>query len=369
LILSQPDAYDLTMSAVPQEAGAELTAMPEVRAVSGMLQGLVRAEGQPYFFVFAYTPGSFELERYQLYAGDGLYARAVPSARGTPVLLGTAAAESLHKRPGDTLRLNDRVFRVIGLYQTGNALEDGSALLRLDDAQQLLGQTRQVSVYYIQLKDPALRERLSARVARIWPNLALSGARDLAGQEGMLGMLRGVVVLIAGLAVLIGGVGLANAQLMAVFERTREIGVLRAVGWSRARVLVMILGESVLVCALGGVASAARRLAGAGRRVGRGQGAGHAGAGCRGLAQAAVVVAVLGLAGGLYGLARGARAASRGAALRGRRGRPARAPAIRRPDLARGCGAAAHHAHAGRHRPDRRRDATAQHHHAGPRVA
>ena len=49
--------------------------------------------------------------------------------------------------------------------------------------------------------------------------------------------------LIGGLAIIIGGVGMMNAQLMSVSERTREIGVLRAVGWSSRRVLVMILSE------------------------------------------------------------------------------------------------------------------------------
>jgi len=65
--------------------------------------------------------------------------------------------------------------------------------------------------------------------------------------------MKGFVWVIGWLAIVIGGVGMLNAQLMAVFERTREIGVLRATGWNRRRVLGMILGESVLVCLAGGV--------------------------------------------------------------------------------------------------------------------
>ena len=55
-------------------------------------------------------------------------------------------------------------------------------------------------------------------------------------------------------AVLVGGLGMMNSTLMSVFERTREIGVLRAVGWRRRRVIAMILGESMIVAILGGVA-------------------------------------------------------------------------------------------------------------------
>jgi len=50
------------------------------------------------------------------------------------------------------------------------------------------------------------------------------------------------------LAILIGGVGVTNTMMMSIYERTREIGVLRAVGWRRKRILSMILGESILLC-------------------------------------------------------------------------------------------------------------------------
>ena len=56
------------------------------------------------------------------------------------------------------------------------------------------------------------------------------------------------------LAIFVGGVGVMNTMLMAVLERTREIGVLRALGWRRRRILGMILQEAVLLGILGGIA-------------------------------------------------------------------------------------------------------------------
>ena len=50
------------------------------------------------------------------------------------------------------------------------------------------------------------------------------------------------------LAVLIGAVGVTNTMIMSVFERTREIGILRALGWRSARIMRMIVGESLLLC-------------------------------------------------------------------------------------------------------------------------
>ena len=54
------------------------------------------------------------------------------------------------------------------------------------------------------------------------------------------------------LALLLGSIGMLNTMIMTVFERTQEIGVLRALGWRRSRVLRLILGESVCLGLLGG---------------------------------------------------------------------------------------------------------------------
>jgi putative ABC transport system permease protein len=50
------------------------------------------------------------------------------------------------------------------------------------------------------------------------------------------------------LAVLLGAIGVMNTMIMSVFERTREIGILRAVGWRGSRVVRMVLGESLVLC-------------------------------------------------------------------------------------------------------------------------
>jgi ABC-type antimicrobial peptide transport system permease subunit len=253
LVLSQPNSFDISYSSVDESVGDELANMPEVSAISGMLQGWSQTEGEPFFFVFGYPVDSFVLDRFQIVAGAALDSHEARTVRGIPVLLGSAAAESLKKAPGDIIYLTNSAFRVVGIYETGDAFEDSAALLSLEDAQELVGKPRQVSVFYLQLKDPSLRERFVNRVERKWPDYTLSGIDEFANEQTMADMLRGYVWAIGGLAIVIGGVGMMNAQLMAIFERTREIGVLRAVGWSGGRVLWMILGETLLVSLAGGL--------------------------------------------------------------------------------------------------------------------
>jgi putative ABC transport system permease protein len=69
--------------------------------------------------------------------------------------------------------------------------------------------------------------------------------------ENADGMLNGISIL----AIAVGGVGVLNTMLMSILERTREIGVLRALGWRRRAILSLILREALLLGLLGGAAS------------------------------------------------------------------------------------------------------------------
>jgi ABC-type antimicrobial peptide transport system permease subunit len=253
MVLSQPDAFDISYSSIDEDVRDQLMAMPEIEAVSGFLQGFTQAESAPFFFIFGYPEDSFVLGRFQIVSGYSLDSREASLQRGKILLLGSAAAESLNKEAGDTLRIGNSFYHVIGIYQTGEAFEDGGAILRLEDAQELLGKPRQVSLFYIQLKDSKLKERFELRVERQLSDLELSSTGDYADKQMMGDMLDSYVWVIAGLAIVIGGIGMMNAQLMAVFERTREIGVLRSLGWSSFRVLMMTLGEALVLCFAGGL--------------------------------------------------------------------------------------------------------------------
>jgi putative ABC transport system permease protein len=253
MVLSQPDAYDISMSTVDEEIESNLRGMAEISKVSGMVQGIVATDDSPYFFIFGYPEDSFVMPRFIIIDGVGLDDPEARRLRGKPILIGKTASETLHKKVGDTLRFTGKSFRIVGIYQTGDAFEDSGAVLGLRNAQELLGRTRQVSLFYIQLKDASLGDRLKARVERQWPDLLLAGSQEFSKKQGMVDGMRVTMWVISGLAILIGGVGMMNSQLMAVYERTREIGVLRAVGWPSRRVLWMILGETIIVCLAGGV--------------------------------------------------------------------------------------------------------------------
>jgi ABC-type lipoprotein release transport system permease subunit len=253
LVLNQPDALDISMAGIDETAITQLENMPEVSQVSGMIEGIVTADNSPYFFIFGYPTDSFILQRFQIVEGHALDSREAKRAKGKPIILGKAAAEALKKEVGDSIRITATTFRIVGIYETGSTFEDGGGVISLDEAQILLGRQRQVNVVYLQLKDPGLADRVINRAKRLWPDLKMSTTGEFADNQIMGDAMGVYVVMIAGMAIVIGGAAITNSQLMAVYERTREIGVLRAVGWSSRRVMRLIFSESVMVSLLGGV--------------------------------------------------------------------------------------------------------------------
>jgi len=128
-------------------------------------------------------------------------------------------------------------------------------VLTIRDAQIFIGKPRKVTMYGVTLHDPSQAEEVVEKINREFPEVhaALSGefTNEMPDFENTDKMINAITII----AIIIGGIEVLNAMLMSVFERTREIGVLRALGWRRRDVLKMILNESAILGLLGGIAS------------------------------------------------------------------------------------------------------------------
>jgi len=251
LVLSQADALSAMLSSFDQQVAEELRNWREVSAVEGVLFGNTLTEDGSYLFFFGHDPDGFAVKHYRIVEGQAL--SRPEGARGEPLILGRRAADNLKKGVGDAFHVSGTAFRVVGIYETGDGFEDSGAVVPLEDAQTITLQPHHVSMLYIKLHDASDEAQLRRRVDRQFPDLSLSTTTGFAEQEQMLEILDIGAMAVAGLAILIGGVGMTNTLFMSVFERTREIGLLRSLGWSRWRVLGLILGESLTLALAGGL--------------------------------------------------------------------------------------------------------------------
>lgn len=246
IIVTQGDAADIILSAVDETVAPQLAVIPGVKQVSGVIVTMITMPEVPYFVVFGLEPNTFGMAHYKIVEGQAL-------ARERQTIIGKTAARIFKKRVGDYLRIQDAAFRIVGVYETGQGVEDMGAVISLKDAQAIFKKPRQVTYYQIKTTRPEMTETAIKEIERRFPKLAASRSANFMDEQAATTILRAMGWFIGMLAVIGGGLGMMNTMLMSVFERTREIGVLRALGWRRGRVLRMILGEALLICLIGGV--------------------------------------------------------------------------------------------------------------------
>ncbi len=259
LVVYQDGAVDLAFSALSAELEDDLAAMPGVKAVAPMVYTFIGTEQIPYLALYGYRPGSFALARFHLVEGGPLPAEA-PTGADAPLLVGKGAAEALDATVGETLILQGRKYRVVGIYETGHPFEDTGVITTLEEAQEQTGKPGEVSAFYLEVVPGTDAEAVGRTIEQRLNGVTAATSAHFTQQQMSLDMLRQVADGIALIALLIGGVGMMNTMMMSVLERTREIGVLRALGWRRRRVVALILDEAWVLGLLGGLIGAGAGL-------------------------------------------------------------------------------------------------------------
>jgi ABC-type antimicrobial peptide transport system permease subunit len=246
IILAQGDAADILLSAVDENIAPQVASIYGVRRVAGALLGIIQMPDVPYFVVMGLDPTEFAMRHYRVVEGETLRGQR-------QVLLGRTAAKTFKKKVGDNYKMQDVSFRVVGIFETGSGMEEMGAVITLKEAQEIFKKPRQVAYYQIQVQRPDLIDPIIKELARRYPKLSASRSDDYMEGQQQTQMLRAMGWFIGLIAVVGGGLGMMNTMLMSVFERTREIGTLRALGWRRRRVVQMILGEAFVLSVVGGI--------------------------------------------------------------------------------------------------------------------
>ncbi|MDO8616103.1 MAG: ABC transporter permease [Dehalococcoidia bacterium] len=249
-MVAQEGAADLSFSIVSEEDASALGARADVQRAEGALFHIARVGSNPFFFVVGRRAEDIAANPPQLTAGRTWRADA-----GAEVMLGARAASSLGVTVGDSVTIEKRDFSVVGIYQTGRLYEDGGAYVPLAVAQAMAAKAGVVTAVFITVKPGEDPVAVAAGIERDFPNLStISNVGEYGKVDQGVRMLDAGNLAISVLAVGIGAIGVMNTMAMSVFERTREIGILRAVGWSGRRILRMIISESLVLCLVSAVA-------------------------------------------------------------------------------------------------------------------
>ena len=234
-------------------AGVEtaLKTYPHVQQVVGLLSEMLSVgENSPPVFVFGWAHRSYLWDHLKLVDGRWAGDDAEPV-----VVIGTLAAELLHKKTGDTLEIEGRQFRIAGTFESPAVVENGAVVMTLSQMQQITDKPGKVNVLNIKLDAQAGEadvDALKVQVRRALPGYVAITSGELVRQNTVVRISKAMshaTILIAGL---VGALVVFNTMLMSINERTREIGILLALGWQRQTVMKLVFIESVVLTLAGG---------------------------------------------------------------------------------------------------------------------
>jgi putative ABC transport system permease protein len=177
------------------------------------------------------------------------------------VMVGMVLGKNLGKKTGDRVEIAGREFRIIGVFESINVYLNGSAVMLIPALQTLMDRPGQVTGFEVVLDDILDKKEIVERVRRQINALRSSKGEpwgieaiptvDYVKSTSQLQLAKGMAWVTSAIALFIGAVGVLNTMIMSVLERTREIGILRAIGWRKMRVVRLILYESVLLSLIG----------------------------------------------------------------------------------------------------------------------
>jgi putative ABC transport system permease protein len=252
----KPNQFD---SDLDESLADDIRKLPGVKDVAGALVELAYTRTESgndlSVVVMGWQPGSFQFDKFDMLAG-----RKFEPGDTKVALIGEVMAKNLHKDVGDTLELHEEVYKIVGRFKTINVFENGGVVIPLKELQILMSRQDSVSAFGV-----ILEEQASVSADEVCKKIeALQGKRPHVRPSAQqtqsyidsslhIRMIRSMAWLTTLIAIISGTVSTLNTMTMSVFERFREIGTLRAIGWRRSRIVRMIIGESLVLSLIAAV--------------------------------------------------------------------------------------------------------------------
>ena len=185
---------------------------------------------------------------------------------GYKAVIGSSIARKFNLKVGDELQLKSKRLQrtssitdtrnvsVVGILEYTGSMFDSAVQMPLDRAQKFYKMENTVSIIYAEPAfgtDPSdLAKRIELSVEKVKSTSPEQLRKDIEGQLVIFGL---ITISAAVLAAVIGGLSVMNTMLMSVSERTKEFGLLKALGAERKTILLMTMGEAALMGVIGGI--------------------------------------------------------------------------------------------------------------------
>jgi putative ABC transport system permease protein len=249
LIVTDRAALEIFGGSLPEALAPQIRRQPGVADVAVELDSSMELTGGVQAIVVGWRLDEFNYRELTLRRGRP------PRPGERSVAIGEDLAEAAGLDLGDEVELSFTPFRVVGVTRYESGYLRRMAVMPIQDLQDLLARSGQATHFQVRLRqpgDPEAREAARTGIAALRPNLNVSSTAEAMRTNRLVRMIDASSLAISIVALAIGCLSVLNTMAMGVEERTRELGILASIGWSRQRILALILSEGFILAAVGG---------------------------------------------------------------------------------------------------------------------
>jgi putative ABC transport system permease protein len=259
----EKDSMDAVFSRIPLEYADEIESMAGVQAVSRQVWVWVTSiEGPSEGFslasfmtaVIGVEPSEMDLIK-SSYSASLTEGRELESGDRYVTVVGKDILEQHDKRVGSNILINDVEFEIVGVFETGSSFVDSQMIIPIDIARDMGDfPNDMISMAQVEPENPEEAQKLATKIEMRMDDVEAKTNQEFAEDiEEVLGMMKTAQWLFSSIAAIVGGIGVMNTMVMSVMERTREFGIMKAVGWTNMDVIKNVLMESIAIGTIGGV--------------------------------------------------------------------------------------------------------------------
>ncbi len=243
-------AVDVLNGSIDQSVVAEMAKTRGIVGASGEMLDLIGTDDGQMILAVGWPLGGFLWRSMRLEKGE------LPSTTTlNPVVLGHNTSIALALDVGDRLLLRGRSFTVVGISKEGDPIRNNAVIMPLKVLQTLTNRHGKVGIVNFQLAHPYDKgkvDQIMSLLSAKFPDFAFVRTEQVANSNKIVRVFRAMAWGVSTIALFIAVIVILNTLLLSVLERTKDIAILNAMGWSARRILSMVLTEGLMLAGAGG---------------------------------------------------------------------------------------------------------------------
>lgn len=251
-VMVQPSGASLflgiTAAPMPIKIGGLIKDLPHVQAVAPVLLQFNTSGTGGLNLVYG-----IDIKTFTKVSGGFVYFSGGPLRKPWDILVDNWYARSNRLKVGNTINVLAHDFHVAGIVEHGKGAR---LFISMDTAQQIAGAVNRASIFFVKCTDPGYTDSVLGEIRKLLPDHKVLSVREYMSMmtSNSLPQLQDFVTAMIGIAVGIGFLVIFLSMYTTITERTREIGILKSLGASKAFIIRAILEEAGLLCIVGIIA-------------------------------------------------------------------------------------------------------------------